>query len=175
MTDYTDLMIDEVLRTEGGYSDRPADRGGPTNRGITIATLSEWRGRPATIEEVQGLTQTQAREIYHARYLLRPNIGAIASAQLRWHVLDAAVNHGPWTAVKLLQRAVGTARDGLIGPQTLAAIAAQRISVIVERYIAKRCRLYAEIVKDPQQAQAHAWIWFVRLARVCEFGARLPE
>lgn len=29
-------LIEEVIAREGGYSDHPADRGGPTNMGITL-------------------------------------------------------------------------------------------------------------------------------------------
>jgi uncharacterized protein (TIGR02594 family) len=34
-----------VEKWEGGYVDHPSDPGGATNMGITIATLSAWRGR----------------------------------------------------------------------------------------------------------------------------------
>jgi lysozyme family protein len=43
---------------------------------------------------------------------------------IRYDVLDAAVNSGPAQAIKWLQRAVGVADDGVIGPVTLAACAA---------------------------------------------------
>ena len=32
-----DRLIDEVISLEGGYSDHPADRGGPTRWGVTEA------------------------------------------------------------------------------------------------------------------------------------------
>ena len=35
----------ELLVHEGGHVDHPKDPGGPTNMGITIATLADWRGR----------------------------------------------------------------------------------------------------------------------------------
>lgn len=39
-----DEMIDAIIRREGGYVNHPADRGGPTRYGITMATLSEELG-----------------------------------------------------------------------------------------------------------------------------------
>ena len=42
----TDCLINDVIeRFEGGYTNHPADRGGPTNMGITRAALSEYLGR----------------------------------------------------------------------------------------------------------------------------------
>lgn len=40
-------------------------------------------------------------------------------------VFDLAVNSGPGRAARLLQRALGLAEDGVIGPQTLAAAASR--------------------------------------------------
>ena len=33
-----------VLDKEGGFTDHPRERGGPTHRGITLATLAQWKG-----------------------------------------------------------------------------------------------------------------------------------
>jgi lysozyme family protein len=35
-----------VLQHEGGYSDNPADPGGATRYGVTLATLRAYRGGP---------------------------------------------------------------------------------------------------------------------------------
>src|SRR5574343_485278 len=39
-----ETMLDNLLKTEGGYVDHPADKGGPTNYGITIPALNEYTG-----------------------------------------------------------------------------------------------------------------------------------
>ena len=61
-----DTILDEIIRREGGYVNHPADRGGPTNFGITAQTLGSWRklGRPATTAEVRALTEAEARAVY---------------------------------------------------------------------------------------------------------------
>lgn len=112
----------EVLRHEGGYADHPADPGGATNMGITLATLSDWRGRPVTKQEVRDLTVAEAGEIYRARYW-QPIRGDALPPGVDLAVFDFAVNSGPARAVKALQSVLGVAQDGIIGPATLAALA----------------------------------------------------
>lgn len=97
MTD--DQILDAILRREGGYVDHPLDRGRCTNRGVTIATLREWRGHPVTCEDVKQLQEAEAREIYRARYL-RPFDGLDAS--IKPQVVDIAVNAGVLRAKALL-------------------------------------------------------------------------
>lgn len=55
MADNFPRAVDHTLRHEGGYVDHPADPGGATNRGITLATYRAWTKRPnATKEELRG-------------------------------------------------------------------------------------------------------------------------
>lgn len=86
-------IIDAILAREGGYVDHPADKGGPTNYGITQATLAEWRGRPVSVDEVKALNATQAADIYMSRYV-KPFERFGASPQLLDLCVDSAVQHG---------------------------------------------------------------------------------
>lgn len=109
---------------EGGYVDDPNDRGGPTNHGITQATLADWRGHPVSAADVEALSQEEATEIYQASYW-KPICGDELPSGVDLIVFDSAVNQGPGTAAKLLQETVGVSADGHIGPQTLAAVSAR--------------------------------------------------
>jgi lysozyme family protein len=52
------------LRQEGGYVDDPADPGGATNMGITLATYREWSDDPNLGGvQVKDLTLKTARAI----------------------------------------------------------------------------------------------------------------
>jgi lysozyme family protein len=110
-----------VLRHEGGYVDHPKDPGGATNLGITIGTLSNWRGRLVTKDEVRRLTKEDVAPIYRHRYwdVVRGND---LPSGLDYAVFDFAVNSGPKRAAMMLQRAIGVEDDGWVGPVTLNAV-----------------------------------------------------
>lgn len=117
-----DAAIDYVLRNEGlTYVDAVDDRGGPTRYGITLVTLTRWRGQQASAQDVASLTLAEARSIYRVRYWAPLRLGELADMGLATAVLDIAVLCGPSTAAKLLQRAVGAKGDGILGSRTLAA------------------------------------------------------
>lgn len=152
------FVLDFTLRFEAGYVDHPDDPGGPTNRGITLATLRDWRaeiareaalkagqsaqqadraGRIAasrvTRADVQALTLSDVAPIYEERYWARARCGDLPAA-LALAVFDVAVMSGPRQAQKTLQRAIAAAGgvalviDGVIGPMTL-----RTLSAVVER------------------------------------------
>ncbi|RVU17511.1 glycoside hydrolase family 108 protein [Methylobacterium oryzihabitans] len=126
-----------VLRHEGGYVDHPKDPGGATNLGVTIGTLGDWLGRPATKAEVKALTPAGVGPIYRARYWNAVR-GDELPAGLDVAVFDFAVNSGPARAIMALQRAAGVADDGRLGPISLKAIHARASADLVQLVCADR-------------------------------------
>ena len=116
-------LIDDVLSKEGGFVNHPADKGGPTNFGITQATLSKYLEKVVTVEEVRALDVETARHIYELRYYRAPKIDRLPEA-LQHFAFDCAVNHGPRRAIKFIQEVCNDAGygplvvDGLMGPKT---------------------------------------------------------
>lgn len=153
-------MIDDVIRREGGFVDHPADRGGPTRFGITQGTLSRHLGRPATAAEVAALGPAVAREIYRQTYYEAPQIDRLP-ARIQPFVFDAAVNHGPPRAIRMVQQVsiaagFGPLRaDGVMGPRTRrAAEAADRAMAdwLLAALVEERRNFYHELVeRDPGQ------------------------
>lgn len=121
-----------VLQHEGGWVDHPSDPGGATNLGVTIHTLSDWLGRPATKAEVKALTREKVAPIYRRNYWDRV-AGDDLPAGVDYAVFDWAVNSGPKRAIIGLQRVVGVADDGRIGPITLAAVRAMDRPTVINR------------------------------------------
>jgi lysozyme family protein len=145
----------EIVAREGGFVDDPDDPGGPTNHGVTLATLQRLgrdinRDHKIDVTDVQALGRKAAAQIFVEYYFQKPGIGGLPAA-LQPSVIDAYVNMGG-QAVKVLQRLLGSMRlpvavDGAIGPQTTAATAkafAAAPDHLVDAYgIARRNYYYA--------------------------------
>jgi len=155
-------MIGDILRREGGFVDHPADRGGPTKFGITLRTLAASRGmqpQDLTPTDVRRMSEDEARQIYRSRYFTKPKIDQLPGL-LQPLVFDMSINHGPGTAIKLLQQVLSDAGqscsvDGGIGDETVDcanAAAAALGKALVNRLVDKRIALYRAIVSgDPSQ------------------------
>lgn len=163
-----DSIIDDILRREAGYVDHAADRGGPTNRGITLKTLADWRGRPTTAEDVRKLTEVEAREIYRERYIIEPRLHKVTDPRVRALAVDCAVNHGPRQAVKLLQLAARVFPDGDLGSKTEAAVNRMTPSALYARLCAARVRFYGQIIKKDSSQHVFAEGWANRVAEFIE-------
>lgn len=124
-------LIDEVIAREGGYSNHPADRGGPTNWGITeaVARANGYAGA------MRAMPRAEAESIYRRLYWERPGYAFVAeqAPSIAAELFDTAVNMGPATATGFLQRALNALNrnqadypdlklDRLIGAKTLKAL-----------------------------------------------------
>lgn len=83
-----------TLKEEGGYVNNPRDPGGPTNMGITQATLSHELGRHASVADVKAITRATAASIYRKKFWstidgdkLEPGVDLM--------LFDICVNSGP--------------------------------------------------------------------------------
>ncbi len=135
-------IIDGILEREGeAFTNDPADSGGPTKWGVTLATLNDYFvsvfGRAATVEDVQNLSRTMAFDVYAKRYIRDPGFHLVADmdAAIAEELIDTGVNCGTAVAGMILQRCLnalnlnGTkypdiAVDGAVGRGTRAALKA---------------------------------------------------
>lgn len=110
-----------VLVHEGGFVDHPADPGGATNKGITLATFRRFYGADRTVGDLINITDRQVARIYQAGYWDRCRCDDLPHG-VDYCVFDAAVNSGPGRAARWLQGSVGAKLDAALGPVTLAAV-----------------------------------------------------
>ena len=91
-----------TLRYEGGYTNNPKDPGGPTNLGVTIATLSHELRRQATTADVKALTVDKVEPIYYHKYFLASGCAALPNG-VSFMAFDIAVNMGVGRAHQFLE------------------------------------------------------------------------
>lgn len=141
------LILDMIGLAEGGYSNHPADNGGPTDRGITQGTYDAWnrlKGHPR--KPVKGISKDEAEEIIEAQFMETVRYRDLPGG-LDLAVVDYGVNSGPGRAIQDLQRVVGVRPDGVIGAMTLAAVA-QADTAATIRALADRRMAYLRRLSD---------------------------
>lgn len=107
-----DLAIKETLKWEGGYTNHPADKGGPTNWGITIADAKKYWKKDATSSDVKAMPVEVAVNIYRTKYWINKYYNCDdLPAGVDLTVFDFGVNSGPARAVKYLNAEKGNTPD----------------------------------------------------------------
>lgn len=133
-----DIIIDDIIRAEGGYSNDPNDPGGETMYGITVA-VARANGYTGPMKD---MPRTVAQDIYFKRYVKEPGFDLILAVSpiIAAEMVDSGVNLGQIWPGKWLQTALNAfnnggkdwpdiAVDGVVGPGTAAALVS---------YLAKR-------------------------------------
>ena len=139
-----DEAFTQLLGHEGGYSDHKADPGGATMWGVTerVARANGYQG------PMRDLPVSLAKQIYRAAYwdaVRADELPAVA----RYSVFDSAVNSGVSQSVKWLQRALGVADDGALGPKTLAAAKAADGYALKSKMLGTRLQFMADLPTWP--------------------------
>jgi lysozyme family protein len=133
-----------LLGHEGGYSNHAADPGGETMWGVTkrVAQANGYTG------PMRDLPLEVAKRIYRSMYWA-PVRAQELPPTLRYPVFDAAVNSGTGQAIRWLQRALGVADDGRIGPITLAAAQRADAEQVLRRMLGARLRFMTDLSSWP--------------------------
>lgn len=176
-----------TARWEGGISDHPADPGGFTVYGVCRAFLEDFaRRQGAFLKEIgvstsineatmRRITPEQAalilkREFYDGISALRP--ACLAATY------DARVNCGKVTGLKFLQEAARhnakppLVLDGLIGPKTLAACAADNDYALAIKAIGKREAYYHSLTAKRPNLKVFLKGWLNRTNDLKRFVAK---
>lgn len=181
-------IITGLMRREGWdkYTNHPADRGGPTKWGITLAAWRDFVSHDVTAEDVQAIDESQARAFYRKRHITDPKFDQVLDPSLRELLIDAGVNHGTRHPTKWVQWAAEVPQDGVLGPVSLAAINAAAPRELFLWVCGFRIRLYGRLTSaDPAiQVARQAGIrlqaeftagWCNRVAEFLESAARAIE
>lgn len=156
-----------TLHEEGGWSDNPFDRGGPTACGITLSTFrtlgfdNDGDG-DIDVEDLKKITPAQVEGIYQTSYW------SGFPESLPWPcslvAFDTAVNSGARRAIKCFQEALGVTADGSWGPKSREAMGKADPLTIARAACDSRERFFRAIGTGDQTRFLQGWL--NRLARL---------
>lgn len=113
---------------EGGFVDDPDDRGGATNRGITLKTYEDWcrkHGYPRpTVDRLKAMSVETWERITKELFWDKVGGDHIISQRVANLIADWAFNSGLGIITRV-QVLVGVKADGIVGRETLRAINAE--------------------------------------------------
>lgn len=132
-----------IQKWEGGFVNDPADAGGATNKGVTIAT---WRAHGYDINgdgviDVEDLKLISDNDMINV--IMKPHYwdkwkaDQIQSQKIANILVDWVWGSGSY-GIKIPQRILGVKPDGIVGPITLAAINAEDPDVLFAKIYQER-------------------------------------
>lgn len=117
--------LKEILHHEGGFVNHPKDPGGMTNLGVTKQTYEDWIGHPVNEAIMRKLTPELVAPLYKKKFWDVLRCDALPKG-FDLCVFDFGVNAGTNRSARYLQRLVGVAQDGVVGPATVKAVEAKK-------------------------------------------------
>ena len=118
-------FIPFILKIEGGFANDPIDRGGATNKGVTIATYEAYckkKGLPRpSVADLKHISDAHWRDIIKTMFWDKWRADDIHSQKVANILVDwvwASGIHG----IKKPQALLGVVADGIVGNKTLSAV-----------------------------------------------------
>lgn len=150
---HAELLQPFILQWEGGFVNDPLDRGGATNKGITIGTFRRFFGKDATVEQLKRITDDQWLHIFKSGYWDRWKADRIKNQSVADILVDWVWASGVY-GIKIPQRVLGVVDDGVVGEKTLAALNEQNPEEFFQRIREERIKFVEDIVRrNPTQGR----------------------
>lgn len=118
-------IIHKILKWEGGWANDPADKGGPTMKGVTIEVYKAYcrsKGWPApTLQQLKEITMAEWVDILKTNYWDRWKADEIKNQSIAELLVDWVWTSGKYGII-FPQRVLGVKDDGIVGPITLKTL-----------------------------------------------------
>lgn len=159
-----DILWPFIKSWEGGFVNHPADPGGATNMGVTIATWKQQgydKDGDGDIDanDLKLMTEDEARQIFKKNYWDRWKAAQIKDQSLANILVDWVWSSGAY-GIKIPQRMLGVTIDGIVGPKTLAALNEQK-PVLFFNELKEERRKYLEricVTKPTNKVFMKGWL-----------------
>jgi len=162
-----EILAEKLFRWEGRFVDDPADKGGATNRGVTIST---WRrvgydkdgDGDIDREDIRLLSQDDCLEVLRNFYWDRWQAGKIKNQAVADMLVDWVWSSGKWGII-IPQRLLKVADDGVVGPVTLARVNRADPGEFLIRVYNARLAFIRKIIRDDPTQKRFEKGWINRL------------
>ncbi len=155
-----------ILKWEGGFSNDPLDRGGATNKGVTIATFKEFCKRKGysrpTVGQLKNISEDEWLEILKTMYWDKWRADEIQSQSVANILVDWVWASGVW-GIKIPQRVLGVKADGIVGRITLGAVNEQNPRIFFEKIKEERREFVHRIVRRRPDQRRFIRGWLNRI------------
>lgn len=156
-----------ILSYEGGFVNDPKDRGGATNKGVTIAT---WRQQGydkngdgvIDVKDLRLISDKDAIDIMRRNFWNRWRADEIADQSLANALVDWTWSSGKHGIVRP-QKLLGVTADGIVGPRTIAALNAVYAPTFFEQLRKNRLSFLDGIVKSSPSQKRFLAGWYRRV------------
>lgn len=157
------LLIPKVLKWEGGFVNHPNDKGGATNKGVTLQTFRKYFGKTKTVNDLKNITNEQWQYIFKNGFWDRWKADLIKNQSIAELLVDWLYNSGTW-GIKYPQQVLGVVPDGVVGQKTLSAINNYpNQEELFNRLWNRRKKHYEDIVKKNPSQKVFLRGWMNRL------------
>ncbi|MDR0864945.1 MAG: peptidoglycan domain protein [Candidatus Symbiothrix sp.] len=145
-----ELLAPHILQWEGGFVNDPADKGGATNRGVTIAT---WKSQGydkdgdgnIDVDDLKLITKEDALFILR-KYWDRWKADQINSQKIANILVDWVWGSGAY-GITIPQRILGVKQDGIVGNVTISAVNLENPEKLFNDIYKARVNFFNEITE----------------------------
>lgn len=170
-----DILAPFILSFEGGFVNHPNDKGGATNKGVTIST---WRSvgydkdgdGDIDVDDLKLLTDKDVVDrVLKPHYWNRWKADKIKSQSIANTLVDWCWGSGA-KAITITQQLLGVKADGIVGNVTLNAINSADAKTLFNRILYRRLVFVQNIVKNNASQAVFLKGWQRRINAI-KFGS----
>lgn len=169
-----EVLAPFILSWEGGFVNDPRDRGGATNKGITIRTWQQQGydkngdGR-IDVRDLKLITDADATRIMRLNFWNRWNADEIEDQSIANLLVDWVWGSGKY-GITIPQGLLGVKPDGIVGAMTINAINGQDAHVLFKKLWLRRKQYLERLVANNPSQKAFLSGWLRRLGGI-QYGS----